>query len=108
MKHFVTVVPQLQITIEGRSIYLNHYPFLCYGGSWRSEKDAVWQLFGHVHSGPNQSKGRDNSRLSVLFPTQYDVGVDNNDYAPISYREVKSKIEFQKTKFKHLISNGTL
>lgn len=99
MKHFVTVVPQLQITIEGRSIYLNHYPFLCYGGSWRSEKDAVWQLFGHVHSGPNQDKGRDNSRLSVLFPTQYDVGVDNNDYAPISYMEVKSKIEFQKTKF---------
>ena len=37
-----------------------------------------------------------------------DVGVDNNNYAPISYREVKSKIKFQKTKFEHLISNGTL
>ena len=74
--------------------FLNHYPFLCYGGSYR----GVWQLFGHVHSGPN-AEGLDISRLESLFPTQYDVGVDNNDYAPISYREVKSKIAFQKTKF---------
>lgn len=92
MKHFVAVEAQMQIEIEGRSIYLNHYPFLCYGGSWRNEKDAVWQLFGHVHSGPNQEIGMDNSRLSVLFPTQYDVGVDNNNYAPVSYKEVKEII----------------
>lgn len=46
-----------------------------------------------------RSEGLDISRLESLFPTQYDVGVDNNDYAPISYREVKSKIAFQKTKF---------
>lgn len=94
MSSFDMVVPQLQIEIEGNPIYLNHYPFLCYGGSYR----GVWQLFGHVHSGPN-AEGLDISRLESLFPTQYDVGVDNNDYAPISYREVKSKIAFQKTKF---------
>lgn len=91
MSFFDMVVPQLQIEIEGNPIYLNHYPFLCYGGSYR----GVWQLFGHVHSGPN-AEGLDISRLEALFPTQYDVGVDNNDYAPISYKEVKGKIEFQK------------
>lgn len=91
MSSFGMVVPQLQIEIEGNPIYLNHYPFLCYGGSYR----GVWQLFGHVHSGPN-AEGLDISRLKTLFPTQYDVGVDNNDYAPISYKEVKGKIEFQK------------
>lgn len=48
MSSFDMVVPQLQIEIEGNPIYLNHYPFLCYGGSYR----GVWQLFGHVHSGP--------------------------------------------------------
>lgn len=95
MSSFGMVVPQLQIEIEGNPIYLNHYPFLCYGGSYR----GVWQLFGHVHSGPN-AEGLDISRLKTLFPTQYDVGVDNNDYAPISYEEVKNKIEFQKTEFK--------
>lgn len=95
MSSFGMVVPQLQIEIEGNPIYLNHYPFLCYGGSYR----GVWQLFGHVHSGPN-AEGLDISRLNTLFPTQYDVGVDNNDYAPISYREVKAKIEYQKAEFK--------
>lgn len=28
----------------------NHYPFLCYGGTYRKPVDAVWQLFGHVRS----------------------------------------------------------
>lgn len=91
MSYFDMVVPQLQIEIEDTSIYLNHYPFLCYGGSYR----GVWQLFGHVHSGPG-ADGLDISRLRVLLPTQYDVGVDNNNFTPISYREVKNKIEAQK------------
>lgn len=93
MSYFDMVVPQLQIEIEDTSIYLNHYPFLCYGGSYR----GVWQLFGHVHSGPG-ADGLDISRLRVLLPTQYDVGVDNNNFTPISYREVKNKIEAQKMK----------
>lgn len=91
MSFFDMVVPQLQIEIEDTSIYLNHYPFLCYGGSYR----GVWQLFGHVHSGPG-ADGLDISRLRVLLPTQYNVGVDNNNFTPISYREVKNKIEAQK------------
>ena len=95
MKHFVTVEPQMQIEVEGRSIYLNHYPFLCYGGSWRKEQDAIWQLFGHVHSGPGQNNGKDNERLQVLFPYQYDVGVDNNNFAPVSYNKVKQIINKQ-------------
>lgn len=86
MDKFVAVIPQMQIQIEKRSIYLNHYPFLCYGGSYRSE--AVWQLFGHVHSGPTSS-GLDCDRLCNLFPYQYDVGVDN--YTPISWEEKDSK-----------------
>lgn len=99
MDKFVDVVPQMQIDIEGRSVYLNHYPFLCYGGSYRDE-NSVWQLFGHVHSGPH-SGGLDCDRLGVLFPYQYDVGVDNNNYTPISWTEVKAKIQDQ-------IDNGIL
>lgn len=90
MDKFVEVTPQMQIEIEDNSIYLNHYPFLCYGGSYRK----VWQLFGHVHTGP-KSSGLDISRLGVLFPYQYDVGVDNNNYAPISYNQVKDIIRKQ-------------
>lgn len=100
INRFIGVSPQMQIQIEKRSIYLNHYPFLCYGGSYRKPEDAVWQLFGHVHSGPECS-GLDCSRLTNLFPYQYDVGVDNNNYKPISYREVEQKIKEQCTESQH-------
>lgn len=92
VKKFLGVYPQLQILVEDQSIYLNHYPFLCYGGVYRS--NPVWQLFGHVHSGP-YSTSKDTERLVNLFPTQYDVGVDNNYYYPVSFNEVKDKIERQ-------------
>ena len=98
---FDGVHDQVKFYIENRCIYLNHYPFLCYGGSYRSEEDAVFQLFGHVHSGPN-STGLDNDRLKILFPYQYDVGVDNNNYTPISWEAVNEKINEQKNGSKAL------
>lgn len=89
---FEGVTSQLIVKIDGQAIYLNHYPFLCYGGAWH--KDAVWQLYGHVHSGPH-CEGKDMSRLSVTFPYQYDVGVDNNNYIPVSWEQVKETINKQ-------------
>ena len=35
------------------------------------------------------------SRLDMLFPTQYDVGVDNNDFTPVSFAQVKRIIQKQ-------------
>lgn len=98
MKHFESITYQKHIYVEGKSIYLNHYPFLAFGGTYRG-LDATWQLFGHVHS-KEGSTGLDISRLGVLFPTQYDVGVDNNNYKPVSFEEVKRIIEDQQ------LSNG--
>ena len=96
---FDGVYDQVKFYIENRCIYLNHYPFLCYGGSYRSEEDAVFQLFGHVHSGQN-STGLDNDRLKMLFPYQYDVGVDNNNYTPVSWEQIKEIIHEQTTESK--------
>lgn len=93
---FDGVYQQLTIQVDGQRIYLNHYPYLCFSGSNRWGKNSVWELFGHVHSKPNM-KGTDKSRLVMLYPTQYDVGVDNNDYRPISFNEVKEKINKQIT-----------
>ena len=92
---------QMLVEIEGRKLYLNHVPFLCYGGTYRDPKGLVFQCFGHCHSGPGK-KGTDIPRLQYLFPTQYDVGVDNNNYEPISWNEVNEKIGKQllKSKFK--------
>ena len=89
---FEGVTSQLIVKIDGQAVYLNHYPFLCYGGTWR--KDAVWQLYGHVHSGPH-CEGKDMSRLNITFPYQYDVGVDNNNYTPVSWKQIKEIINKQ-------------
>lgn len=36
------------------------------------------------------------SGMSIpIFPTQYDVGVDNNDFTPVSYARVKEIISRQ-------------
>lgn len=88
---FESVTQQMVILVGEQSIILNHNPFLCYGGSYRD----VWQLFGHVHSGPFSHTGLDLPRLKMLFPLQYDVGVDNNDFRPVSFEEVKAKIDAQ-------------
>lgn len=91
MNRFEEVVMQQRIEVETKSIYLNHYPFLCFEGGYKSN---VWQLFGHVHTRTHNT-GLDADRLAYLYPTQYDVGMDNNDFTPLSYEEVKRIIEQQ-------------
>ena len=90
MRRFEDVAMQMLITIDKQRVYLNHFPFLCYGGAYR----GTWQLFGHLHTSSCMS-GIDTPRLHMLFPRQYDVGVDNNNYTPISFAEVEEKIQEQ-------------
>ena len=93
---FSDVVYQARILIDKQTVYLNHFPFLCFDhGDINLYKDNYSiQLFGHVHSGPLTSS-EDVNRLNILFPTQYDVGVDNNNFTPISWIDVKNKIKQQ-------------
>lgn len=91
ISRFEEVVMQRHIVIDKHSIYLNHYPFLCFCGAYQPD---VWQLFGHVHTRKNNT-GMDACRLQYLYPTQYDVGVDNNNFMPVSYEQVKKIIEGQ-------------
>lgn len=97
MELFYRVEQQMILKIDGRSVILNHYPFLCYGGTYRQHDDAVWQLHGHVHSSPYDTdrRGKDDERLSLRFPFQYDVGVDNNNFTPVSWEQIKEIIENQ-------------
>ena len=94
MELFDSVSTQLLLKIDNQFVYLNHYPFLCYAGTYRNPKQAVIQLYGHVHSGPNCG-GIDTDRLVNLFPYQYDVGVDNNNYTPVSWQQVQEIIQKQ-------------
>lgn len=90
MGKFEHVCMQMHIEVGKQKIYLNHNPFLCYGGAYKD----TWQLFGHVHSGPYNT-GKDLPRLRMLMPMQYDVGVDNNEYAPVSFASVRNIINKQ-------------
>jgi calcineurin-like phosphoesterase family protein len=101
---FKYVTWQMLIEIEGRKVLLNHFPFLCYAGVYREPKKLVFSLFGHVHSGPGKN-GEDIPRLVHTYPTQYDVGVDNNNYEPISWYEVNEKIQKQLLKSKFNVKN---
>lgn len=80
-----------------RRILLDHYPYLCYAGEYK----GVWQLFGHVHSGP-EPQGYDIPRLQYLLPFQYDVGVDNNEDRPISFLRLK---EIMDERYYHFTEN---
>ncbi len=93
LARFAAVNYQMLIECAGVKFYLNHFPFLCYCGLYEKR----WQLFGHVHSSLDLSRswGFDIPRLEQLFPTQYDVGVDNNDFRPIACADVMARIEAQ-------------
>lgn len=95
---FKDVTQQMRIEIEGRKIWLNHFPLLCYSGTYRDLQGLEYNLFGHTHLSNHLSRnnGKDCERcFNNLFPTQYDVGVDFNDFSPISWYEVNEKIQKQ-------------
>lgn len=95
MYKFDWVGMQAYITVGGRSAYLNHNPFLCYGGTYRREEDLVYALNGHCHLTTRTFDGKDIDRLQYCFPTQFDVGVDANNFTPISWAEVDNRIKEQ-------------
>ena len=93
MQNFESVEYQSKLFIEGYNVYLNHYPYLCYPGY----KPYTIQLFGHIHSSPYKFDGMDaQTAKSQLRPSQYDVGVDWNNFTPINWNFIKEKIKYQK------------
>ena len=91
---FEMMTQQINMKIGSRHVILNHYPMLAFSGAWRGV-DATYQLFGHVHTSPYTDEGLDQARMKMLFTSQYDVGVDNNDFAPVSWKEVDQIINNQ-------------
>jgi len=58
--------------------HISHYP--C--EYWT--RGAI-HLHGHIHSGPKSTS----SEILNLKPLRYDIGVDNNNFYPVSYEQVK-------------------
>ncbi len=70
--------------IGSKKIVCCHYPLL----SWNSAFYGKPHIFGHVHSGPK--------KYFKHQPNSYDVGVDNNNFMPISYENLILKLEESK------------
>ena len=71
-KFFSEIYQQVTLRIGDKIVYLNHYPFLNF-------PEECYQLHGHIHSIGNSSVSKN----------QYDVGVDNNDFIPITWKQIK-------------------
>ena len=74
----VIVVDIAMIDVDGIKIMACHYPMLAY--------PADYQVFGHIHTLCDGTiNGIDGDVVDRLRKTQYDVGVDQNNYTPVSY-----------------------
>ena len=76
------------LIIEGWTVILNHFPFLSFSNNIDHK---VMQLFGHIHSGPD-GIGNVMTGGKELQWNQYDVGVDNNNYTPVSWKQIKERM----------------
>lgn len=74
----VEVVDIAMVEAESIKIMACHYPLLSY--------PADYQVFGHIHTlYDGTCYGIDGDVTTKLRKTQYDVGVDQNNYTPVSY-----------------------
>lgn len=106
---FDHVSPAMRITVDNRTVNLNHYPYLTFA-HWKTEvyRDAYSvALSGHTHIRKNDT-GFDAEFTKLYKNTQYDVGVDLNNYTPISWEEIDKRIKYQienNTNVEHWINN---
>ena len=68
-----------EITIDEQRFILMHYPLR----AWHKMRTGAIQLHGHIHSDPSYNK---DNRYNGIY--QYDVGVDANDYCPVSSEQI--------------------
>lgn len=69
----------MNISVYGNSFSLMHYPML----SWPKKGSGSYHLHGHIHARMeyNESNRSDGQR-------RYDVGVDANNYYPVSVKQI--------------------
>jgi len=75
---------------EWKTFILSHRPILC----WEGSNDGSIMLYGHVHTctNPEVDETIDSELIKLMPKNSWDVGVDNNNYTPVSVHEVLEKI----------------
>lgn len=88
LERFDSIDYEKILIVEGWTVIMNHFPFMSFSNNLDHK---VMQLLGHIHSGPD---GIGNVMLegNNLQWNQYDVGVDNNNYTPVSWAQIREKL----------------
>lgn len=95
-EEFIAIADLAKITIkikddDWQTFIVSHRPFLC----WEGNLSGTIHAFGHCHSSNNSDvePSFDTELLKFLPKNSWDVGVDNNDYRPISAEEIIERIK---------------
>lgn len=75
-----------EIKVENQHIVLMHYSMR----TWNRQGKGSWQLYGHSHN----TLPEDPNLLSM------DVGVDAHDFRPVSFEQVRERMEKKKRKMR--------
>ena len=74
---FKEVCDIAELNVDGINLVMCHFPMLYWNRGY-------YHLHGHIHGGPNSKS----SEIAPKHIKRYDVGVDNNNYRPISFNEL--------------------
>ena len=88
-ERFCEITYQKMLLFDGWTIFLNHFPFLDFSNSIDHK---VIEAHGHLHTSPFSLGTITEEKAKHLNWNQYDVGVDNNDYTPISLEKFFEEI----------------
>jgi len=88
-ERFLSISDIKQINIQCISIVLCHYAMKV----WPKSHYNSWHLYGHSH-GHIQNQGK-----------SFDVGVDCNNFTPLSFEQVKEKMNLLQNNFNYIQGN---
>lgn len=84
-KLFANIDDIFYLTVQDEEVERGHVNFLICHYPMLFWRRGYFMLHGHVHSGPKSSA----SEKVPYHAMRYDIGIDNNNYYPLSYYDLK-------------------
>ncbi len=78
-KLFIEIHDFMTVSLNGKHFSLMHYPML----SWPKKNRGSYQLHGHIHARADYNETNKSEGIR-----RYDVGVDANNFFPVSVRQI--------------------
>jgi calcineurin-like phosphoesterase family protein len=89
-KRFRSIHSLLDLKIEDQDITLCHYAMR----TWRKSHYGAWHLFGHSHGS------------LPAYGASFDVGVDCWNFYPVSFKEIKDKMDILQKSYLGAVRTG--